>query len=335
MKRTVALAALALLVLAGPVRAKDKVVFAFGSESLIFLPWYVAEAKGYFKEQGIAPELVVMKGGPLAMTATLAGDADILGSGVELNIATHEKGRKITAIAALVTQLTHRIVAQEEVSKRTGVTEASPPAERLKALKGLKIGITGAGSSTDRFTRFLVQSGGYDPDRDVTIIPLGESAPILAAFQQKRIDAFFFSSPTSERAILEMKGFTLINLAKGEFEPLRDFLYNVLSATPEWLAKNGDKAVRVIRAVSKGLDLIHAKPEEAKQAGLKYFPKVDMKIFDAAFEQALPSYPKTLHIARRGLEVNYMFVKASEGRDIKVPIEMLYSNEYVDKALAK
>jgi NitT/TauT family transport system substrate-binding protein len=335
MKSIFTLAALIFLVLAAPARAQDKIVFAFGSDSLIFLPWYVAEAKGYFAAHGIKPELVVLKGGPLAMTATLAGDADILGSGVELNIATHEKGRKIVAFAALVTQLMQQIVAQEEVSKRTGVTSSSPAAERLKALKGLKIGITGPGSSTDRFTRYLVSLGGYNPDRDVEIIPLGESGPILAAFQQKRIDAFFFSSPTPERAILEMKGFTLVNLAKGEFEPLRDFLFNVLSATPEWLAKNGDKAVRVTRAVAQGLADIHEKPLEAKAAAQKYFPKLEPRILDAAFEQALPGYPKTLRIARRGLEVNYAFIKASEGRDVTIPIEALYTTEIFDKAMAK
>ncbi len=335
MNRLLALAAVIVLALISPARAQDKVVFAFGSESLIFLPWYVAETKGYFKDQGIKPELVVMKGGPLAMTATLAGDADILGSGIELNITTHEKNRKITAIAALVTQLTTQIIAQAEVGKKANVTADSPAPERLKALKGLKVGITGPGSSTDRFLRFLVKSSGMDPERDVTIIPLGASAPILAAFQQKRIDAFVFSSPTAERAMLEMGGFPLVNLGKGEFEPLRDFLYNSLSATPEWLAKNGDKAVRVVRAIQAALTLIHEKPEEAKAAGKAYFPKLDQKIYDAAFVQSRPAYPKTPHITKRGLEVNYMFIKASEGRDVTVPMEALYSNEYAEKALAK
>lgn len=331
----VALAAMAGVVTVMPAKAQDKVRFAFGSESMIFLPWYIAETKGYFKKHGIEPELIVLKGGPLAMSATIAGNADILGSGVELNIAALEKGKRVVAIAALVTQLTQRIVVQGEIAQQLGITDSTPIEQRLKALKGLRIAITGPGSSTDRFTRYLVQSGGYNPDRDVTIMPLGEAQSMLAAFQQKRIDAFFISSPTTDRAILQMKGVALVDLAKGEFEPLRDFLYNVLSATPEWLAKNEDKTVRVIRALAEGLALIHADPQEAKTAGRRFFPKYEERIFDAAFASALPSFPKTPLIARRGLEKNYVFIKASENRDVTVPMDDLFSNVYVERALAR
>ena len=248
-----------------------------------------------------------------------------------MTIQTQAAGKKVRAFAALVTQVATQLVIQGEIASKAGITESSPLADRLKLVKGLQIGITGPGSSTDTFLRFLVQSAGFTPDRDVTILPVGAAAPMLASFSRKRIDGFVLSSPTAEQAKLELGGMTLVDLGKGEFEPLRGYLYNCLAARQDWLEKNGDKARRIVRAIAAAERLIHEKPDEARAAAKPFFGKLDSRVYEAAFRQNAPTYPASPRIDPVGVERNLAFIAATEGKRPDVRVEELYTNAFVEK----
>ena len=329
MTRMLATLALLLPWIAGPAQAQDKVVFAFGSEGFLFLPYYVAAGKGFFEKEGIKAEMVALKGGPLAMTAVLSGDADVLGSGFALNIQTQLKGQNVKAFAALVTEVATQLVIQGDIAAKAGIKESTPFAERLKVIKGLRIGITGSGSSTDRFLRSLIQAAGLKADSEVTIVPVGAGAPILASFAQKRIDVFFLSSPTAEQAKVEMGGVALVDLGKGEFAPLRGYLYNCLSARADWLEKNGDKARRIVRAIAAAERLIKEHPDEARAAAKPFLGKIDERVYNAAFQANLASYPATPRIEPVGVERNFVFIAETEGARPNVRPEDLYTNAYL------
>jgi NitT/TauT family transport system substrate-binding protein len=69
-------AALALAAFAAPAAALDKVkvgVFPVGSS----LPYFVAVERGYFKEQGIEPEMVRLIGGPPNIAAMISNQIDV------------------------------------------------------------------------------------------------------------------------------------------------------------------------------------------------------------------------------------------------------------------
>src|SRR5262249_41637777 len=151
----------------------------------------------------------------------LSGDADVMGSGIHLNIEAQLRKQDVKAFAALVTHVPSQLVVQGDIAKKAGVTPQMPIVERIRLLKDLRIGITGVGSSTDKFLRSMLTYAKLDPERDVTIVPMGTASPLLAAFSQKRIDAFVFSSPTAETGLVKFGGVTLVNLGSGEFEPLK------------------------------------------------------------------------------------------------------------------
>ena len=56
-----------------------------------------------------------------------------------------------------------------------------PLKDRLQAMKGLRIGITTPGATSDLFMRFLFRSVGMDPDHDLEIVPLGGVSIQVAA----------------------------------------------------------------------------------------------------------------------------------------------------------
>src|SRR5258706_11961537 len=69
----------ALPPLAAPSEAQEKKTVRVAFVSLSWhqeLPFRVARVKGYFKEQGLALEPILIRGGPAAIAALASGDVD-------------------------------------------------------------------------------------------------------------------------------------------------------------------------------------------------------------------------------------------------------------------
>src|SRR5581483_5191012 len=64
-------------------------------------------------------------------------------------------------------------------------------------LRGKKIGISEPGSSSDIATRTLLKRFNLDPDRDVTLVPVGSLANRTAALLSGAIDAGLDNPPGS------------------------------------------------------------------------------------------------------------------------------------------
>ena len=250
-----------------------------------------------------------------------------------LSIATviqaRAAGQDVRAFAAMVSELATALVIQGDMYTKAGLSDASPLKERLKLLKGITIGVTGAGSSTDKLARFLSTTAGYQPDRDVTIVPVGSASAIIASFSRRRIDAFVLSSPTPEAAEIENGGKILVNFGKGEVPELRHFLYSLLAARSDWLKANADTVRRVVRAIAAAETFLHASPAEAMASVQPFFKNTDPRVLEAAFRNNLPAYSKTPRIDPTGIETALSFAEATEGKRPPVKAEDVFTNEYL------
>ena len=61
------------------------------------------------------------------------------------------------------------------------VLEVAASIKTIADLKGKKVGVSSVGSSSDIATRAALKKIGLDPDKDVTIVPVGSAAQRLAA----------------------------------------------------------------------------------------------------------------------------------------------------------
>ena len=325
--------AIATTAITAPTSAADKVVIAQPSEGFLYLPVYVARAKGYFKDEGIELDVQVFNGGAPAMAAVISGDVHIYTGLPSTTIKAFAKSQPVIIWAAMMDQVGSNFVIQGDVAKRLNLTDKTPIEDRLKALKGLTIGINGPGSSLDQLIRYFVRNAGMNPDKDLTITPLGaEGAAMVAAFGQKRVDGFLFSSPTSDLAMKRHGGHMLINLAKGEYPPLDKFLYVTFNSREDWLAKNPEVATRVARALWKGEKLMRDNPAEAASAVRTFFPKMDQETFDLAWEGTRSAVPATPVLTRKQIEQALKFLADTEGSVPVIDIDKVFTTAYVDAA---
>src|SRR5207249_5799105 len=127
--------------------------------NLNYLSVFTAGAKGFFKDEGLENETIVI-GGPAGIAALVSGDVDFSGAGGS-GLRAAAKGAPLKAI-------------MYQTEKPTWYLVVHPSITQVSDLKGKKIGVSLIGDSEDRFTTLFVERGGLSA-KDVTKISLGTS----------------------------------------------------------------------------------------------------------------------------------------------------------------
>ena len=172
------LAASGSTIAAGPEKANVSIAVG-GKASLYYLPLTIAERLGYFKDEGLTVEISDFAGGAKALEALVGGSVDVVSGAYEHTINMQTKGQHIRSFALMGQAPAISIgVAAAKASSVSGPRD----------LKGMKIGVTAPGSSTNVALNIYLAKGGLKPT-DVSVIGVGTGAGALAAMRSGQIDA--------------------------------------------------------------------------------------------------------------------------------------------------
>src|SRR6185369_9546461 len=177
---TLAMGALVTATALAQAPEKKKITIGVGGKNLFYyLPLTVAERKGYFKDEGLEVEIPDFAGGAKALQALVGGSADMVSGAYEHTINMAAKKQPITAVVLQAKYSSIVLVLpKDKAAKYKGPQD----------LKGLKVGVTAPGSSTNMFVNNLLARGGLKPT-DVSIVGVGAGAGAVAAMEKGEIDA--------------------------------------------------------------------------------------------------------------------------------------------------
>jgi NitT/TauT family transport system substrate-binding protein len=319
--------------------AADKVSFIRSTDSFAFLPLYVTDVMGRFKEEGIDDQQLRAAGGSTALASVIAGSADIFIGSTASALQAQTQGADIVILGALVNQQSSNVVISGEWAKQHNVTSQSSYQDKLKALKGARFGISAPGSGTDQMIRYLSAEAKINPDREMTLVALGNTdSTMYAALQQKRIDGFVYSDPASHYAVRELGAVMLFNTGIGEVKSLDGFFYIGVMARRDWVKSHEDATVRILRAFQKGLNDVHdpKRTNEARdKVHAKYHPKLPPDLYADVWKDQIKASPTTVFYTRDkldavlGLENKFATKKIDPSY-----IDKVFLNEYAKKAEA-
>ena len=151
-----------------------------GSYNMIFLAAGVAQHRGFFKDEGLDADIVVMSA-PASLAALSNGDIDytlLTGSVIRAAI----RGLPLRIVAGLMTSSAHVFLARPEIKS-------------IKELQGKKVGLAGFGDATHVLARMILAKHGIDPDKDVQFVSLGSDSGRFNALQQNLADMVVTSPP--------------------------------------------------------------------------------------------------------------------------------------------
>ncbi|WP_313629605.1 ABC transporter substrate-binding protein [Pseudomonas sp.] len=289
---------------------------ALGTDGFVHMPLFVAVDGGFFKDKGLDVELIKFKGGGAATSGLASRSVEFCSCAIQNSINAKLKGADLTLLGRLVGQYASNVVISQEKATALGLTADTPFEQRLKAMKGLKIAVSGAGGSADFLIRFLGEKAGLSAEKDFTLLYLNSASAILTAFSQGRIDGFALSSPTSDSAILEHKGFTLLDMADGQVKELDGYPSIALSARTQWAKDNPETVKTFMAALSQATTLINEHPEQAMKFVRHRFEGTPDDVYAAAWKSNKHSFPQTPYLSEEDVARAILFLGNVQGQSI-------------------
>jgi NitT/TauT family transport system substrate-binding protein len=324
-------AALALaLCLARPAVAQTKMVLALGTGALFFTLHYVADGAGLFTQEGVSVETIDLTTGPRQTAAVMGGSVDATLMGLQLVIQANMRGGDVIALSQIYSVMPISLTLSNEAIARTGITATMPIDERVKRLKGLRIGVTTPGAGSDDVLQSLLKTRGMDPQKDVTIQPLGGGDAMLAAMQKGVTDGFMNTSPIPEIAAQRNIGRIIVEPLNGDVPELRGLPYIIFATSRDTLAKKRPALLAMMRAYVKAIAFVREHPAEASELAHRAFPDLDKAIFDATFAKYTKGLPTGPMITQAQVDNTVAWMNVAK----KTPITGKYE-DVVEPSLAR
>jgi NitT/TauT family transport system substrate-binding protein len=282
MKRFVLALALSLL-LAGlvPATGSAKIIVGLSSVNVAFLPVYVTEAKGFFKDEGLDVLLVLFNAGATNLQALIGGDVQIMGSAFVETVGGRAAGIDVKNFWGVCNLMPFQLYSQ-------------PDFKSMKQAKGKRFAISRFGSLTDFLTRATLRHFGVD-EKEVTILQIGSTPARFAALSAKGVDASVVWFPVTE--IAKSQGFNKLLDLKDIFP---EWPYETFAARESYLSKEKDQVVKFLRAYQKGVRYTRENKNDAVNIMKKYV-KMDPAYAPAGYDEYRDSFPVNGQIAEKAI----------------------------------
>jgi len=318
-------------------QAQDKINVALASGGYLYISVMAADVLGFLKTENIEANIYNASSGSKAMAALAAGEAQFSVTAPPSGFRAREKGVDIITVGAAIVQYASNIVVSKKWVERTGITPASTYEQKIKALKGSTFGVSTPGSGTDQIIRYLARRAGLNPDRDMTIATMGTGAAMLPALARDQIEGFSFSPPNPDLAIKQFGAVMLFDMSRGQVKELDGFLYQGVLVREGWAQKNPELTVRFLRAIQRGLDMIHSEQNHTKTRDAiweKYFKQTDKALYDQIWDNMRPAYPKTVEVNEGQMKRIGEFLAELNEPISPAVLKSGWTNEYAAKATA-
>src|SRR5690348_2112608 len=266
MKRFALSLALSLL-LAGlvPGIGSAKIVVGLSSVNVAFLPVYVTEAKGFFKDEGLDVLLVLFNAGATNLQALIGGDVQIMGSAFVETVGGHALPIYVKNFWGICNLMPFQLYSQ-------------PDFKSMKQAKGKRFAISRFGSLTDFLTRATLRHFGVDA-KDVTILQIGSTPARFAALTAKGVDASIVWFPVTE--IAQSQGYNKLLDLKEVFP---DWPYETFAAKESFLSKEKEQVTKFLRAYQRGVRYTRENKDDSVRILRKYV-KIDPAYAPAGYDE--------------------------------------------------
>jgi len=237
-----------------------KLRLGIAATSVGFLPIYAAHQKGFYKDEGIDLEIILMSLAA-ANNAFFKGEIEYSAGLTGLALAATRNYPAKILIFTIIKPL------QSFVSRK----EIKEPRD----LKGKKVAGSSPGGSATILAYQALKHFGLEPGRDVQVLPMGGSgAGRLAVLEQGVVDAALLSVP--ENIIAVNKGYNeLIFLGD-----VVNFPQNGFGTSVARIQQQPDEVYRMVRATLRGLQFVtdEATRDQARDVMMKQWRVSDQKL---------------------------------------------------------
>jgi ABC-type nitrate/sulfonate/bicarbonate transport system substrate-binding protein len=238
-----------LVILIGHAAVAQQVRTVIPRATLNYLSVPVAEVKGYFRDQGLENQTIVIPGST-AIAALVSGDVDYSGVG-GTGMRAALRGAPIKAIMF-------------QTEKVTWYLLAAPDIQKIADLKGKRVAVGTIGDTQDALITMLVEREGVSA-RDISRVAM-PSRNTTTTLLSLKTGAFSAAVVNADESLLgEKEGLRTLAFMGDLFPyPFQGFV-----ATDKMLGERPHNVKRWLRAMVRALMFIRERPEDAADIALK------------------------------------------------------------------
>ena len=204
------------------------------SRSTLDMPFYVAQERHFFHEEGLEPEIILMR-------ANLSVQA-LLGGSIDFGTATG------TAVSAIVNGAEVRVVLAMSDAPSFDLI-VHPSITSVQQLRGKKIGVTGIGGLNEILARQILIANHVPPEQ-VTFLALGASDVTYVSLKAGVVEATMLQIPQTFMA--QDEGFRKLASGGEVYRMVQGGLATAkttVSERPELVAKTIRATLRAVRLI--------------------------------------------------------------------------------------
>jgi len=305
--------AVSLLMVVGSLKlpqADARIVVGVSTVNVAFLPIYLTQDKGFFKDEGLDVLVVMFNAGATNLQAMIGGDVQIMAGGVPETVLARASGVDIKNFWAISNLMPFQIYG-------------SPKLKSLKDGKGKKFAISRFGSLSEFLTRSALRRSGVDP-KDVTMLQIGATPARFTTLATGIVDATILWFPVTERARA---------VGMNKLFDLKDIYPNWTNvgfiAREAWLAKEKDQAARFLRAYQRGVKHTRENRDEGIKALRKYVG-LDAAEAAAGYDEYRDSFPLDGRILDAGISATVEQEIESGRLKGKISLSEMIDNSFIN-----
>jgi len=244
-----------------------RITVSYSADTPANLPVFTAKETGIFSKNGLDVQLVRIAGN-MAVMALIAGESPISQVGGPAVVASNLAGSDAVVIASGVVATDFVFVSQKNIKS-------------ARQLKGGVLGVSTLSGSAMLATHFALRKLGLDPNKDVSIVVIGQVSDRFIALRTGRIQATLLTPP--HWIIAEREGFNVLT-DMGDLP----FPFSTISTTRRFIGDNPDTVKRFVKS---HIDAVHLMKTD-REAGLKVLAKYlrqkqDREILQRAYDQSV------------------------------------------------
>ena len=252
---------------------------------LNYAPVHLANALGFYKEEGIDAKFIQFDTGGLATKAVVSGGADLCTTtyGGMLLADVQGAGLVQTVLLSSVPGLVLLVGGKSSVND-------------VKGIKGMTIGVSGLGTPPEFFVRSILAANGMSQG-DVKLASTGNGTPAVTALTMDRVQALVQFDPLVTRMVMDGQARALVDTRTfGGTEKAfgGPYVGGNIAGTQAYVKANPAAVKGVNRAIVRALKWMQAHtPAQIVDALPKqiYYPNVeDKQIMVKSFEASKDFY---------------------------------------------
>ena len=291
-------------------RVDARIVVGVSTVNVAFLPIYLTQDKGFFKDEGLDVLVVMFNAGATNLQAMIGGDVQIMAGGVPETVLARAGGADIKNFWAISNVMPFQIYGSAKLKS-------------LGQSKGKKFAISRFGSLSEFLTRSALKHSGVDP-KDVTMLQIGATPARFTTLASGIVDATILWFPVTERAKAA---------GMNKLFDLKDLYPNWTNvgfiARENWLAKEKEQTTKFLRAYQRGIRYTR----ENRHDGIRTLEKyVGLNAAEAAagYDEYRESFPLDGRILDAGI-VATIEQEIETGRlKGKIPVSEMIDNSFIN-----